>query len=297
MSVTTKLKRYASIVDKIQTAKYPTLADLVRHLENQDIEVSDRTIQRDLEQLRSDFEIAVEYDRYHRGYYIEKNDLTQKMIHFLQSQSISTHLMDYVKNNPNNSTTVLFSETTAKSGVEHINKILEAISKNRKIEFIYKKFLSDKSKKYIFQPYALKEYQQRWYVVGIADSSSTILKFGLERIESIEVGKQKFVRNKNIDIKEHFDRMIGIHSENENREVVQLLFTAMQAKYLETVPMHRSQVIKNATVDGVVIEYFMIINYELIQKILSFGNQVKVLQPKWLITEHKRIAKQILAAY
>ena len=85
--------------------------------------------------------------------------------------------------------------------MEHINKILEAISKNRKIEFIYKEISIGQIKKYIFQPLCIKEYQQRWYVVGIADSSSTILKFGLERIESIEVGKAKFVRNKILTLK------------------------------------------------------------------------------------------------
>lgn len=297
MSVAIKLKRYAAIVDKIQTAKYPTLADLVRHLDNQDIAVSDRTIQRDLEQLRFDFDILVEYDRYNKGYYIETNDLSQKMIHFLQTQSVSNHLMEFVKNHPKNATDILYNETTEIGGIAHIDKILEAISKNRKIEFSYKKFQADKSKNYILLPYALKEYQQRWYVVGIVDSSTAILKFGLERIETLEVSKQKFVREKNIDIKEHFDRMIGIHSENEKRELVQLLFTPIQAKYLDTVPLHRSQEIKNATAEGVVIEYFMIINYELIQKILSFGNHVKVLQPKWLIAEHKKIAKQVLASY
>lgn len=297
MSAATKLKRYAFIVEKIQQSKFPSLETIASFLNNMDLDVSERTIQRDIEQIRRDFDIAIEYDRFHRGYFIEKDELSMKRIQFLQAQSMSTNFMEFMKENPKHADVIILSNDVNGKGIEFIEQILVAIRTNRKIEFTYQKFSDEMPKAFTIAPYALKEYQNRWYLVGIVDGFETLSKFGVDRIQTFKIIPQKFTKQKNVDAQEHFAKMIGINSVNEEREIILLAFQSFQAKYIETLPLHGSQEIKSIAENEVVFEYFLIPNYELTQKILSFGDQVKVLQPKWLATEHKKILRNALKQY
>ncbi len=297
MSAATKLKRYSLIIEKIQQSKFPSLGELESFLKRMDMIISERTIQRDIEQVRKDCDITIEYDRMHRGYFIEENELSKNRIRFLQSQSMTTNFLEFMKENPKHTDAIILSNDVHAKGIEYIDQILFAIRNNRQIEFSYQKFWDENPKNFIIQPYALKEYQNRWYLVGVLNGLRTLSKFGLDRIVSFKVGTDKFVKRKDIDIKEHFARMIGIGSENEKREIIHLSFKSVQAKYIETLPLHWSQKIISTSDKEVDFEYFLIPNYELTQKILSYGDQVKVLQPKWLATEHKKILKNSLKQY
>jgi hypothetical protein len=68
MSVTSKLKRYELILTKVETSKYPTLAAIYDYLNKFDINPSERTLQRDMEELKTEFEIELVYDKKYRGY-------------------------------------------------------------------------------------------------------------------------------------------------------------------------------------------------------------------------------------
>ena len=297
MSAAKKLKRYALIVEKIQQSKFPSLEEIEIFLKRMDLEISERTIQRDIEQIRKDCDISIEYHRTHRGYFIEEDELSKNRIRFLQSQSMTTNFLEFMKENPKHADAIILSNDVNGKGIEYVEQILFAIRSNRQIEFLYQKFWDESPKQFTIQPYALKEFQNRWYLVGILTGQETLFKFGLDRILSFKVSTQKFVKRKEIDVKEHFSRMIGINSENEKREIIRLVFKPVQAKYIETLPLHWSQKMMSTTEKEVVFEYFLIPNYELTQKILSFGDQVKVLQSKWLIAEHKRILRNAMKQY
>ncbi len=297
MSAIAKLTRCALIIEKIQQSNYPSMQSIVTFLRKMDSEVSERTVQRDIEQIRTDSQIIIEYDRFHRGYYIEDNPIVQKRIRFLQAQSMSMHFLQFLNENPKHNDAILLSDELQVKGLEFIEPILSAIKHSRQIEFTYIKFQDEQQKRHVVQPYALKEFRNRWYLVCTRKSSATLLKFGLERMSSLQLQTQKFIKNKKLDVKEHFSKMVGVHSENEDREKVLLQFTASQAKYIETLPLHWSQEVQSKETSHVVFSYFLIVNYEWIQLILSYGNQVKVLQPKWLVTEHKNILKQTLKQY
>jgi len=292
-----KLKRFGLIIEKIKYSKFPSLAEIETHLRKSDVVVSERTLQRDIEQIRRDCDVLIEYDSLQRGYFIEENAFSANKTQFLEMQSLHTNFLEFIKENPKNSDAILIDNNTQSKGIEYIEQILFAISKKRQIEISYQKFESEIVKQYIIEPYSLKEFQQRWYLVGTTKNYDTLLKFGLDRITELKVSTQKFTKQKNINVKEHFDNMIGIHSESENKEIVQLCFNKYQANYIKTVPLHWSQKIVSETNKEMVFEYFLIVNYELIQKILSFGDQVKVLQPKSLITTIKRITKNTLQQY
>ncbi|MFM2282886.1 MAG: hypothetical protein RL222_390 [Bacteroidota bacterium] len=296
MSAATKVKAYAFIIEKIQQSGCPSLSELVAFLQKMDIEVSERTVQRYIEQIRYECNVYIEYDRGRNGYYIPDNHLSQSRIQLLQSQSLNAHLLDFLRDHPKMSDAVLLSSDADSKGMEHIDAILLAISKQRELEISYRKFDSSEEKHHLVSPYALKEYQQRWYLVGMVGKRTSLTKFGLDRITSLSVTTRKFERDKKTDVRSHFAEMVGINSDGE-REVVQLLFTPFQAKYIETLPLHWTQKKISNSEKSVVFEYFLKPNYELLQKILSFGAEVKVLQPKSLAKEHQQMLKDALKRY
>lgn len=297
MSVATKLKRYMLIIDKIQQSKFPSLSEIEQLLKRSDVLISERTLQRDIEQIRLDCEISILYDYQQKGYYIEENELSKNRIHFLQHQTMSSDFLNFIKQHPKNTDAILLSNDIQMKGYEYIEPILFAISNNREIEFTYQKFSAATPKSFTIQAYALKEFQQRWYLVGVLKGLDSISKFGLDRIQSLRVSTKKFTKQKNIQVKEHFANMLGIDSQSETREIVQLAFTPFQAKYIETLPLHWSQEKIKENDDEVIFEYYLLPNYELIQKILSYGNQVRVVQPKFLVKEIRKILKDAYKQY
>ncbi len=74
MAGTAPLRRYVLLVSKLSTAQFPSLRELLAFLLQHDVDVSERTLQRDIQNLRYSFSIGVKYDTFHRGYYIDDQD-------------------------------------------------------------------------------------------------------------------------------------------------------------------------------------------------------------------------------
>jgi predicted DNA-binding transcriptional regulator YafY len=296
MSITNKLRRFDLIITKIENSKYPSLQSISDYLNKYDFDVVSRTLQRDIDELRTEFRILIEYDRKYKGYYIEKDNTTESVIQFIKNMSLQANLLDFMKENQTSNNIVL-KEKYALKGVEYIPKLLLAIQHFLQIEFLYQAFDSEKPKKYILQSYALKEFLGRWYIVGVAVGKSTILKFGVDRLTSLHVLEKKFKPDKSIDLETYFSRMIGIIDNGEDRAHVVLSFSPFQANYIRTLPLHWSQNEILTTDNEVRFEYFILTNYELLQKILSYGAEVKVIQPASLKKEHKQVLKAALARY
>lgn len=296
MSLTGKLKRFDLIINKVERTKYPSLQAILKYLENYGHTVTARTLQRDLEELKSEFKIFIEYSSFNRGYFIEKDSMSDSVIQFIKNMTLQANLLDFAKLGEH-SNAIILKENHALKGVEFIPQILTAIQQQLQIEFSYQAFEKDKPKNYTVQAYALKEYLGRWYMVACSTNRKGIVKFGVDRILSMTITEVKFKKDKQIDLSAYFSRMIGIIDEGAACEQVILSFTPMQAKYVRTLPWHWSQEEVLTNDKEVHFEYFILTNYELMQKILSYGNTVTVVKPATLKKEHQRYLKEALAQY
>ncbi len=297
MPVQDKIKRYALILEKISKSKYPSFEDIQHFLLKQDFPVSHRTMQRDIEQIKYQLNISIEYDRNRNGYYIENIQYSQNIIDLMQQKSFYADLMEFTQQNPKHKEAILLDNDVQQKGFEYTQEILSAIKQQRKIEFEYQKFREEKPKKYTIEPYALKEYDNRWYLVGLLPGTADLRKFGVDRIQQLEVTTTKFPRNKTIETREHFARMIGINDEQKKREIIHLAFSTFQSKYVEALPLHWSQKEIEKDEDWTTFEYFLIPNYELEQKILALGAEVKILKPIKLRNRIRNVLQQILKYY
>jgi proteasome accessory factor B len=173
-------------------------------------------------------------------------------------------------------------------GIENLKPLLFAIKNHRKVSFTHENFDTGKQRKYSVRPYLLKEYQNRWYLVGIIGGLKEFRTFGIDRILNLEVKKEIFKPETKTDPIELFKNTVGLsYSYNELEEVV-LSFTPLQAKYVKSLPLHKSQEIIEDNEKEVQVKLRIIPNFEFKQKILMLGEAVKVLEPKWLADDIKK---------
>lgn len=292
-----KIRRFALIIEKIKKTKYPSFDDIQLFLLKQDFPISHRTLQRDIEQIKYQLNISIEYDKKENGYFIEENTFTTNLSNILQQKSFYSDLMEFMQENPNQKESILIDNDIQQKGFEHIQEILSAIKQQRILEFDYQKFREEKPKKYFIEPYAIKEFDNRWYLVGLQNGKTQLQKFGIERIVNCLLTTKKFHRLKTVSTVEHFAQMIGINDQKKEREIIQIAFTPFQAKYVETLPLHWSQKEIKRDENWIIYEYYLIPNFELEQKILGFGIEAKVHKPIKLKNRIKHLLEACLKNY
>ena len=141
----------------------------------------------------------------------------------------------------------------------------------------------------------LKQYQNRWYVIG--ETEKGYRTFGIDRIKNITIGTKKF-KPKTEEAKEKFSHVIGLNYIDHKIESIKLSFHLSQKPYIVSLPLHHTQKEINSENDKTFdIELFIHPNFEFRQQILKYGSLVKVLDPKWLVEEIKLKIKKSLIHY
>lgn len=171
--------------------------------------------------------------------------------------------------------------------------LFDNISNQVVIEVEYHTFYDSNKRKIIFHPYLLKQYNERWYLIGSADNTGKILNFPLDRIDNITPQPGKVLIPCKEDLSERFDDIVGV-SLYEDRELEHIVFwVSNESKdYVLTKPIHGSQkLIKNDELEnlknkysqfeeGIFLSIDCIPNYELIRLLSSFGKEVMVISPQ-----------------
>lgn len=293
------IRRYTLEIEKIRRGQFPSFQEIKDYLFEHGFEIGDRTIQRDIEQIRFEFGIEIKYDRDKNGYYIDyENSLNiESFFRFLEIVNTAELLTESLLESKDSLKHISFDTGGGLKGIENLKPLLKAIKDNRKISFTHFNFHTEKSRKYTLKPYLLKEYQNRWYVVGIIGGFNEFRTFGIDRIENLEIKTEIFKPDKKLNPIEMFNKTIGlVYSENTPQTIV-LSFTPTQGKYVKTLPLHTSQRILIDDEQECRISLEVVPNYELTQQILKHGETVKVIEPQCLMDEIKEILKRNLEKY
>lgn len=175
--------------------------------------------------------------------------------------------------------------------------LLYAITHKECLEILYKSYQRNETI-HIFSPYILKEYRKRWYVIGYNHNINKVLSLGLDRIVNVEMSATNYFRDPDFSEDDYFNYCLGImKSENDKHEKVVLEFNDFQKPYILSQPLHKSQKFIKQTEEKLIIELEVYITHELIQMILAYGEQVKVLEPESLKTKITGILKENLKQY
>jgi len=298
MSKRESIARYNLIIKKLRKkpATFNEISDyllLESELQGYNFNVSKRTFQRDIEDISSLYNIDIVYDFSRKVYYIdfdEQSEVNERIFEAFDTfnaLNISDRLSDYIH-----------FEKRRPQGTENLYGLLHAIKNKVQICFLYHKFWEDKITLRVVEPYALKEFKNRWYVLANDLKDNKVKSFALDRLTELEITNKKFQLPNNFNINEHFKFSFGIISPNgqEPQEVI-LSFDPFQGKYIKTLPLHESQVILKDNEQELLIKLTLYITHDFFMEILSFGENVKVIQPESLISDLISTYKNALSLY
>lgn len=172
-----------------------------------------------------------------------------------------------------------FDQNQLANGSQFIKPLYHAILYNQVISVTYQNFTDTKPNLNLLHPYYLKQYNHRWYILGLNPGSEKITRSALDRIASIEFEDKKFIPV-DIDFKNYFKNMIGVSNDDEGQpENVLIRVYKVVWGWVRTKPLHHSQQVFRETETFVEIKLHLIVNYELESTILQFGEKVEVIQP------------------
>lgn len=163
-------------------------------------------------------------------------------------------------------------------GIQYFTQAFQAITHQQVLSIDYRDF-SGKKYTYIFHPYYLKQYNQRWFLIGRNDAEPDVVwNLALDRIQSIDSTDKTYIPTR-IDFEDYFYDIIGVtHHRNAPVETILLRFSPDSLPYVLTKPLHPTQ--KQRKMDGqVLIQIKVKPNYELFAVLRSFGKNVEVLEP------------------
>lgn len=188
-----------------------------------------------------------------------------------------------------------------------LGTLFELISNEVVIRLYYHTFADSTVRSIAFHPYLLKQYNDRWFLLGAADDDGKILTFALDRIDKVEsLPEKKYVPCPD-DLSNRFEDIVGV-TLYEDRPIEHIVFWASDASkdYIMTKPIHESQTsIKGETENnlhekhpqldgGAFFSIDCIQNYELIRELCSFGKELIVLEPSSIRDEaFKRISMMV----
>jgi len=175
-------------------------------------------------------------------------------------------------------------------GMEYIPRLYQAILNKSALLIEYKSFKAQQSQNAIYYPYLLKEYRNRWFLIVKAKKGGSLLNLALDRIiEFQELPNEPFVLHEGIDFERYYSDLIGVTKNNNDRpHKVILEFDNRNAPYVITKPLHHTQELIAEKEKTTVFRIDVVLNYELEREILGFGECVKVLGPRILAQRIKR---------
>jgi len=194
---------------------------------------------------------------------------------------------------------IQFENNKLLKGLEHINPLYQAILNRKSLLVEYKSFKAEKSQHVICSPYLLKEYRNRWFLIVQAKTREPLLTMALDRIiEFQELTKERFIEHNGIDFDRYFDDLIGVtKTEKDRANKVVLFIDKYNAPYVLTKPIHHSQKLIKEDENGITIRIDVVLNYELEREILGFGECVKVLAPRLLAAKIRHRLQKAIQGY
>jgi len=277
-------RRIQYIIQYIYDSHFPSKSNMIEILKDHDFQVSPRTFDRDLERIRSDFGLEILYDKAKNGYYINEEESVKvgSFFKFLEIATVADIFSESLKDHNKIFEYVSFDDSKSFKGLANLKPILIAISEDRKLSFVHENFQHKTFKNYEITPLLLKEYENRWYVIGIPEGMQEIRTFGVDRLTNVKSGTRTAIRKsdyqKQLNV---FDTIIGLDYENKQPIKIRLLVNELHINYMRNLPIHHSQVIHPINEAGKhFVDFYLIPNYEFKSQVLKMGRNAVVISPE-----------------
>ena len=181
------------------------------------------------------------------------------------------------------------------SGQKFLIPVMQAMLDNATLSLQYKKYQSTKAEARRIHPYAVKEFEKRWYIVAYSEEGQGLRTYAMDRIVAIEPTGDHFQMPKNFDVDTLFEASYGIYlpEKGQTPQLVKIRTTEREAAYLEDLPLHPSQIRTGPT------EFVLrvIPNPGFVMELLRHGDRLEVLEPEELRQTLKEEFKKAYLIY
>lgn len=300
-------------------------SDALYEYEGIDKGISRRTVQMDIQMMRSEklgynAPIVVYDGKYYKyeeeDYSITNTPLSEQDLktmseavevlrqfkgfsYFSEMGGIVSRLEDHVTSARQKTVPVIdFEKNESLKGLDFLDTVYHAIVNKRVLQIKYRSFKARSANTFLFYPYLLKEYRNRWFVFG--RRKENLINLALDRIKTIEVAAgEKFIDNDLFEPATFFNDVVGVTKNiGSQAETVRFWVDAPNVPYVETKPFHRSQKVVEERADGSkIFEIRVIINQELQREFFGYADTLQVLFPQSLVDFMRRKFRLANALY
>jgi predicted DNA-binding transcriptional regulator YafY len=296
-------------------------SDALYEYEGIDRPLSKRTIQYDIQAMRSDklgYEapIVVESRKYYTysdpDYGILQGPLSsadldqlgdavavlkqfQGFGHLEELGGLVQKLEDKVSTGSAGKRPAILLETNERlRGLEHLEELYQAVRQQKVVRLTYQSFKAKQASLLIVHPLLVREFNNRWFLIACKEREDRILSFALDRIQGITYPDLPYIPRPEFDPFAYYEDVVGVTVNNVRPANIKILLDAQNAPYVLTKPLHKSQEIIEQREDGsAVVNIRVKHNYELERLFLGFGPSLEVLSPLRL---RKRMKNLLWAA-
>jgi hypothetical protein len=221
------------------------------------------------------FKINIECNPSTFEYYIDEGSLHNESVTnwLLNSAAMSSVLSD----SREVSDRIFLEDIPSARG--YLSVIIDAVRNAHPIRFTYQPFSrSNATHGILLEPYFLKIFRQRWYVIGHNIKEDIIKTYALDRIHDAVVLPETFIMPNDIDIENYFRDSFGIIVDHSEAKHVSIKTDPLQARYLRALPLHHSQ--REIIHDSYsIFTYRLQLTPDFVQELLSYGPKITVLEP------------------
>ena len=288
--------RYIWLVDTIYRSGKITFDEINRKWLRNDLSggkmIPLRTFHNHRIAIEEMFDINIECDKSTYEYFIDNAE-------DMQRGGVRTWLLNtFAVNNLINESHKLKSRIQFEnipSGQKHLTTIIEAMRDGLKLRVSYQSFWMEKPAEFEVEPYFVKVFKQRWYLVGKSDK---LRIYALDRLQRCEVSNESFKLPANFDAEAYFQDCYGIINVDDiSVQDVTIRVATYQANYLRALPLHHSQTETETNETYTTLRFHLKPTFDFRQELLSLGDDVEVLQPEWFRLEVKHVVENMAERY
>lgn len=182
-------------------------------------------------------------------------------------------------------------------GQRWLDDVYNSIRSQQVLNIDYSPF-DRQATRHTFSPYFMKEYNNRWYVIGYEHKLGKCLNLALDRFYAIQPSLQPYNMDYFFDHDDYYKNVYGVTVlEGLKTEIIIFKAIPLLSKYLITKPIHPTQIHDFVDDTGTIFKLDVCINYEIIHKLLSYGADIEILSPESLRIQIKEIANKMHELY
>lgn len=292
MKIPTLFKEYIWLIETIHQAGKITFAEINekwrKREESGGVEFARTTFNRHRDAILDMFGVVIDCDRKdgYRYFIYNKEVLSDDSVaNWLFSTLSVGNMLD---ENVGVQDRILIESVP--SGDVHLKRIIKAMRESRRIMITYRRYGAASANSFSVAPYCVKLFKRRWYVLARIDrptyNSTTMAVFALDRIENVELQKETFKIDPDFDAQEYFGECFGIVvGDGTMPERIVLRAYGLEPYYLRDLPIHHTQREVNVTEEYTDFEVYMRPTSDFKGYLMSRGEWLQVIEPKWLAIE------------